>query len=101
MTAMTRATARLIESLGVEPQDIVIDGNMTPHGRADGWRWRPAVVQNLAVGQVRGGDLQGALKRVRLALRRKPEAAHLRNFKAELEKAIEAEAASELATAPR
>lgn len=39
MTAMTRAMERLILVLEREPGTILIDGNMTPHGRAEGWRW--------------------------------------------------------------
>jgi len=52
------------------------------------WRWRPEIAQNLAVGQVRAGDYKGALKRVRLALRRHPDATALRAFKTELEAAL-------------
>lgn len=33
------AMALAVETLGVEPDEILIDGNMTPHGRAAGWRW--------------------------------------------------------------
>ena len=39
MRAMTLAVARLVEALGASPQDILIDGNLTPHGRCDEWRW--------------------------------------------------------------
>ncbi len=35
MRAMTLAVA----ALGVEPTEVLIDGNMTPHGRDPGWRW--------------------------------------------------------------
>jgi ribonuclease HII len=39
MLAMTLAVARLRHVLGREPHAILIDGNMTPAGRAEGWRW--------------------------------------------------------------
>jgi ribonuclease HII len=39
MLAMTRAVASLCEALGEEPSLVLIDGNMTPAGRAPGWRW--------------------------------------------------------------
>ncbi len=39
MLAMTLATARLVEALQAEPLEILIDGNMTPHGRREEWRW--------------------------------------------------------------
>ncbi|TNE33254.1 MAG: ribonuclease HII [Alphaproteobacteria bacterium] len=39
MLAMTKAVAGLIEKLGTEPGAILIDGNLTPHGRCDAWRW--------------------------------------------------------------
>lgn len=42
MHAMTRAVAQLVERLGGEPQEILIDGNMIPRGRCDQWRWTQA-----------------------------------------------------------
>ena len=39
LEAMTQATARLCAMLKAPPADILIDGNMTPAGRRDGWRW--------------------------------------------------------------
>jgi ribonuclease HII len=39
MLAMTRAVAALCEILGDEPEQVLIDGNVTPAGRAPGWRW--------------------------------------------------------------
>ena len=39
MLAMTLATQRCVEALGAEPQEVLIDGNMTPHGRRPEWRW--------------------------------------------------------------
>lgn len=42
MHAMTRAVAQLVERLGREPDEILIDGNLTPAGRCDQWRWQQA-----------------------------------------------------------
>lgn len=39
MLAMTLAVGRLAEALGQDPAEVLIDGNLTPHGRCDGWRW--------------------------------------------------------------
>jgi ribonuclease HII len=39
MLAMTQAVARLVEALGTEPDGVLIDGNMTPHGRRREWCW--------------------------------------------------------------
>lgn len=39
MRAMTLAVGRLVERLGGEPEDVLIDGNLTPHGRCDEWCW--------------------------------------------------------------
>jgi len=39
MLAMTRAVAQLCDALGRAPDEVLIDGNMTPHGRAEGWCW--------------------------------------------------------------
>lgn len=45
MLAMTRAVAVLCEQLAAPPAEVLIDGNLTPQGRCDGWRWpaRPIV----------------------------------------------------------
>ncbi|WP_338465923.1 ribonuclease HII [Novosphingobium sp. ZN18A2] len=45
MLAMTIAVASLCEKMGEEPGEVLIDGNLTPHGRCDGWTWpaRPIV----------------------------------------------------------
>ncbi|MDD3798342.1 MAG: ribonuclease HII [Novosphingobium sp.] len=45
MLAMTRAMAGLCAELGGDPELALIDGNLTPAGRCDGWRWpaRPLV----------------------------------------------------------
>lgn len=39
MLAMTRAVAVLCAGLGEDPAEVLIDGNMTPHGRVPEWRW--------------------------------------------------------------
>ena len=45
MLAMTLAVAALCEQLEHEPTEVLIDGNLTPHGRRPEWRWpaRPIV----------------------------------------------------------
>ncbi len=39
MLAMTRAVAALCETCVDAPDIVLIDGNLTPAGRAEGWRW--------------------------------------------------------------
>lgn len=39
MLAMSLAVARLCEALGLEPSQVLVDGNLTPHGRRPEWRW--------------------------------------------------------------
>lgn len=39
MLAMTRAVASLCEQAGCDPANVLIDGNKTPEGRCDEWRW--------------------------------------------------------------
>ncbi len=39
MLAMTRAVARLTSALGCEAHEVLIDGNLTPHGRCEEWCW--------------------------------------------------------------
>jgi len=39
MQAMTRAVAALCKQAGCDPDAILIDGNLTPAGRSDEWRW--------------------------------------------------------------
>lgn len=39
MWAMTQAVVRLVEALGREPDAVLVDGNLTPHGRREEWRW--------------------------------------------------------------
>ena len=45
MLAMTLAVAALCEQLEDEPHEVLVDGNLTPHGRCAEWRWaaRPIV----------------------------------------------------------
>ena len=40
MLAMTLAMERLCEALGLDCTEALIDGNLTPHGRTEGWRWK-------------------------------------------------------------
>lgn len=39
MLAMTLAVERLCEALGREAGEVLVDGNLTPHGRRPEWRW--------------------------------------------------------------
>lgn len=39
MLAMTRAVSALTEALGKAPCEVLIDGNLTPHGRVAEWQW--------------------------------------------------------------
>lgn len=39
MWAMTQAVVRLVAALGREPDAVLVDGNLTPHGRQPDWRW--------------------------------------------------------------
>ncbi|MGX7951993.1 ribonuclease HII [Tsuneonella sp. HG249] len=39
MLAMTIAVARLAEVLECDPELVLVDGNLTPHGRRPEWRW--------------------------------------------------------------
>lgn len=45
MLAMTLAVEALCEQLDDEPHEVLVDGNLTPHGRRPEWRWpaRPIV----------------------------------------------------------
>jgi ribonuclease HII len=45
MLAMTEAVSRLEEALGAVPAEVLVDGNLTPAGRCQKWRWsaRPIV----------------------------------------------------------
>ena len=42
MRAMTLAVIQLVEKLGEEPNAVLIDGNLSPQGRCDMWRWPDA-----------------------------------------------------------
>ena len=44
MLAMTRAVASLCEKLGDEPAEVLVDGNLTPQGRRDEWRWNARAI---------------------------------------------------------
>jgi ribonuclease HII len=39
MLAMTEAVIRLEEAVGAAPVEVIVDGNLTPVGRCDQWRW--------------------------------------------------------------
>ena len=40
MLAMTLAVAALCDQLGdLDPREVLVDGNLTPHGRRPEWRW--------------------------------------------------------------
>lgn len=39
MLAMTLAVEALCVKIGRDPLQVLIDGNLTPRGRAEGWRW--------------------------------------------------------------
>ena len=45
MLAMTLAVDGLCATLGCDPHEVLVDGNLTPHGRREEWRWaaRPIV----------------------------------------------------------
>ncbi len=40
MLAMTLAMHRLCEALGLDCSEVLVDGNLTPHGRVFDWRWK-------------------------------------------------------------
>ncbi|MEA1070997.1 ribonuclease HII [Sphingomonas sp. LY160] len=45
MLAMTRAVEMLCAEVGCDPVEVLVDGNLTPRGRREEWRWpaRPVV----------------------------------------------------------
>ncbi len=45
MLAMSEAMAGLSSALGIDPEEVLVDGNLTPAGRREEWRWnaRPIV----------------------------------------------------------
>ncbi|MEO5587384.1 MAG: ribonuclease HII [Novosphingobium sp.] len=44
MLAMTLAVTGLCEQLGEDPGEVLIDGNLTPHGRRPEWRWNARAI---------------------------------------------------------
>ena len=44
MQAMTEAVAALVAKLGLEPDQVLIDGNKTPQGRVAEWRWQARAI---------------------------------------------------------
>lgn len=44
MLAMTRAVAALAEAIAAGDCEVLIDGNLTPHGRVPEWRWRARAI---------------------------------------------------------
>ena len=44
MLAMTRAVLSLCAQLDEEPAQVLVDGNLTPHGRVADWRWTARAV---------------------------------------------------------
>ena len=44
MLAMTLAVAGLCEQLGEDPSEVLVDGNLTPHGRRPEWRWNARAI---------------------------------------------------------
>lgn len=44
MLAMTRAVEALCAVVGEDPVHVLVDGNMTPHGRSPEWRWQARAI---------------------------------------------------------
>lgn len=44
MLAMTLAVQSLCEQLGEDPAQVLVDGNLTPHGRRPEWRWNARAI---------------------------------------------------------
>ena len=44
MLAMTLAVQNLCEQLGEDPGQVLVDGNLTPHGRRPEWRWNARAI---------------------------------------------------------
>lgn len=40
MLAMTLAVEALCARIGCDPLEVLVDGNLTPHGRRPEWRWK-------------------------------------------------------------
>ncbi|MEL7445685.1 MAG: ribonuclease HII [Pseudomonadota bacterium] len=44
LQAMTEAVGRVSDALPGEVGEVIIDGNMTPAGRRDGWKWQARAI---------------------------------------------------------
>lgn len=44
MLAMTLAVQGLCEQIGDDPDHVLVDGNLTPHGRRPEWRWNARAI---------------------------------------------------------
>jgi ribonuclease HII len=44
MLAMTLAVEALCVKIGCDPLQVLIDGNLTPHGRVETWRWNARAI---------------------------------------------------------
>ncbi|MCB2072899.1 MAG: ribonuclease HII [Novosphingobium sp.] len=44
MLAMTRAVKALCKPAGLSPGEVLVDGNHTPAGRCEGWRWQARAI---------------------------------------------------------
>lgn len=44
MLAMTLAVGELCRKLGRDPHAVLVDGNLTPHGRHPEWRWQARAI---------------------------------------------------------
>jgi ribonuclease HII len=44
MLAMTLAVEALCAKLGCDPLEVLIDGNLTPQGRVESWRWHARAI---------------------------------------------------------
>ncbi len=78
MLAMTLAVRALCEQLGREPHEVLIDGNLTPHGRVAEWRWpaRPIVGGDAIVPCISAASIVAKEHRDRLMRRYAKEHPH-------------------------
>lgn len=44
MLAMTLAVEALCARIGCDPLEVLVDGNLTPHGRRPEWRWQARAI---------------------------------------------------------
>lgn len=44
MLAMTLAVEGLCAKIGCDPLEVLVDGNLTPHGRRPEWRWQARAI---------------------------------------------------------